>query len=110
MNKNKFFKQYNIKGIGTLINVLYMTAPMLGIVGYFVNFTTLYSVTAIHKFVSLPIFLGMMVVFVFVMLFLFYKFIYPSYYAFLNKQTYIHENPIQKDLKKIKEKLGINDE
>jgi hypothetical protein len=111
---NKFFKQYNIKGIGTFINVLYLTAPILGIAMYFVNAMTFYTVAQvyIHKYfpwVNLAVFLIFLVAAMLLLVFLFYKFVYPSYYAFLNKQTYIHDNPIQKDLKAIKEQLGIKD-
>jgi hypothetical protein len=111
----KLFKQYNIKGIGTFINVLYLTAPMLGIVMYIINATTFYAVAFpyIHKYVSwlsLPIFLLFLILGVLVLLLVFYKFIYPSYFSFLNRQTYIHDNPIQKDLAKIKKNLGIEDD
>lgn len=115
MKSNKLFKQYKIKGIGSFINVLYSTSPLLGIVMYIVNATTFYAVAFpyIHKYVSwlsLPIYLICLVVGVIVLLILFYKFVYPSYYAFLNKQTYMHDNPMQKDLDKIKKKLGIEDD
>jgi hypothetical protein len=108
------FKQYNIKGIGTFINVLYLTAPILGIVMSIVNAITFYAVVNeyLHKIVpwlSLPLFIGLLMVGGLVLLLLFYKFIYPSYYAFLNKQTYIHENPMQRDLDLIKKKLGIEE-
>jgi glycerol-3-phosphate acyltransferase PlsY len=112
---HKIFKQYNVKGIGTFINVLYLTAPILGIAMYFVNAMTFYTVAQsyIHKYaswVNLAVFLILLVCAMLVLVFIFYKFVYPSYYAFLNKQTYIHENPIQRDLKAIKEKLGIKDD
>lgn len=119
---NGLFKQYNIKGIGTFINVLYLTAPILGIAMYFVNAMTFYTVAndTIHKYLPwmrLPIFLGLLIIAVLIMLFVFYKFIYPSYYSFLNKQTYIHDNPMQKDLaellakqKKIMKHLNIEEE
>lgn len=115
MGLNKFLKQYNIKWIGTFINLLYTTAPMLGIVMYFINAITFYAVASpsiikIFPWFNLPIFLIAIFSGVIILLLVFYKFIYPSYYAFINKQSYIHENPIQRDLALIKKHLGINDE
>jgi len=112
---NKIFRQYNIKGIGTFINVLYLTAPMLGMVMYIINATTFYAVAFpyIHKYIAwlnLPIFLAFLILGILIMLLIFYKFVYPSYYAFLNKQTYMHQNPMQRDLDLIKKKLGIEDD
>ena len=112
---DKFLKQYNIKWIGTFINILYTTAPLLGILMYIINAMTFYAVASVYileilPWFSLPVFIVLLVVGVIVLLFVFYKFIYPSYYAFINRQSYIHNNPIRKDLAKIKAHLGIKDE
>ena len=74
----------------------------------------------IHRFIrwmTFPWFILFVVLIGLLVLFVFYKFVYPSYYAFLNKQTYIHENPMQKDLAKIlkrqdkiMKKLGLEDD
>ena len=108
----KSVKQYNLKGIGIFVNVFYLTAPLLGMVMYFVNAMTFYTVASpqIHKvfpWVNLVVFLAALIVSMVLLMVIFYMFVYPSYYAFLNKQTYIHENPMQEDLRKIKTKLGI---
>ncbi len=117
MNKftEKLTKQYNIKGVGTFINVLYMTAPMLGIVMYIINAMTFYTVASeyIQKVIpwfTLPIFILTLVLGVILLLIFFYKFIYPNYYTFLNHQSYTHNNPIRKDLEMIKKHLGIQDD
>ena len=51
-------------------------------------------------------FLTLVVIVLLIMLFE-YKFIVPSTYTFINRQEYIHENLIRKDLVLIKAKLGI---
>ena len=112
---NKLFHQHYIKGIGSFVNVLYLTSPLFGLAMYLVNASTFYAVISdkINKYapwLSFPLFISLLIVSGLLLLFIFYKFVYPSYYAFLNRQTYIHQNPIQEDLKKIKEKLRIKDE
>ena len=108
------FRQYHVKGIGTFINVLYLTAPVMGIVMYFVNAMTFYAVANvnIHRlfpWMNLTLFIVSLVAMMLIALVLFYMFVYKSYYSFLNKQTYIHNNPMQKDLELIKKKLGIEE-
>ena len=89
----KLFKQYNIKWIGTFINVLYLTSPILGMVMYMVNAITFYAVVNvyIHKYVSwfsLPIFLIFLIIGGLILLFAFYKIVYRGYYAFQNRQQF----------------------
>jgi len=117
-----FFKQYKVKGIGTFINVLCQCSPLLGMAVSVVECGTFYTVQQvnIHRFIrwmTFPWFILFVVLIGLLVLFVFYKFVYPSYYAFLNKQTYIHENPMQKDLAKIlkrqdkiMKKLGLEDD
>lgn len=107
-------KQHNIKFIGAFINVLYLTMPLFGMLAYSMSALTLYTVNIdfIHNYLnwlSLPVFVFSVAVFCSVVMFLNYKFLYPSYYEFLNKQTYKHNNPMQMDLELIKKKLGIED-
>lgn len=109
---NKIFKQYNIKGVGTFINVLYTTAPMIGVIMYIVNAMTFYIVAKEKYFpwLSLPLFIGIIIIGLAIVMFVFFKFVLPSYYSFINRQSYIHENPIRNDLTLIKKHLGIKDE
>jgi hypothetical protein len=84
-----------------------MTAPLIGVVGYAMGAITMYTVVLpyikpILPWLTLPLFFLVLVGVGTVVLMLFYKFVYPSYYAFLNKQVYIHENPMQADLALIK--------
>jgi phosphoglycerol transferase MdoB-like AlkP superfamily enzyme len=110
----KLFEQHNIKRIGALLNVLYLTMPLFGIIAYAMSAATLYTVTLpyvqpIMPWLSLPVFFSFIVVIAIIMMYCNYKFLYPSYFTFLNKQTYIHNNPMMEDLQKIKKKLGIID-
>ena len=110
--KNSFWKQYNIKGIGSFINVFYLSLPIFGIATNVMEAGTFYGVqkTNIHHlapWLSFQLFMAGIVVIGLIILVMFFKFVYPSYYKFLNEQSYKHNNPIKKDLDKIKEKLGI---
>lgn len=108
-------QQHNIKGIGMIISVLYLTSPLIGIGMYVVNAMTFYTVASynIHKifpWMNLFWFLLILAFTMIVLLLIFYVLVYASYQAFINKQAYIHNNPIEKDLKAIKKKLGIADD
>lgn len=108
------FKQHDIKFIGAFVNILYLTMPLFGIVAYSMSAVTLYTVTLpytkpIMPWFNLYIFFSALIATCFIAMLIFYKFLYPSYLAFVNKQSYIHNNPIQKDLQKIKKKLGVED-
>lgn len=112
-------KQRNLpvlgKPLGAFINVLYLTMPLFGILAYGISAMTLYTVNIEWirnniKWLSIPVYAGAIIVFCLLLMLLNYIFIYPSYYAFLNKQTYKHNNPMQRDLKLIKQKLGIEED
>jgi phosphoglycerol transferase MdoB-like AlkP superfamily enzyme len=107
------FKQHNLKWVGALFNVLYLTMPIFGIVAYAMSAMTLYTVTLpytkpIMPWLNVPIFFSVVLVICALAMYVNYKFIYPSYFSFLNKQTYIHNNPMMEDLQKIKKKLEID--
>jgi hypothetical protein len=90
MNDDKgLMKQYKVKGIGGFINVVYTTAPLLGLTMYVINASTFYTVDTkqIHHLVSwvnLPEFLVALFSLFMLMIYLFYKIIYPSYYVKVN--------------------------
>jgi hypothetical protein len=109
---NKIFKQYNIKGVGSSIYTLYLAAPMIGIFMYIINAFTFYVVARDKYFpwINPPLFILFACVGLILLLFVFFKFVLPSYISFINRQSYIHNNPIQMDLAKIKKKLGIEDD
>jgi hypothetical protein len=84
-------------------------------IGYIMNAATLYAVTLpytrdVMPWLTMPVFFGIVLLLGSAGLFVFYKFVFPSYYEFVTKQQYIHENPMQKDLALIKKKLGIEED
>lgn len=103
------------KYLGAFINVLYLTMPLFGILAYGISAMTLYTVNMnwikdYISWLSIPIFFALIVACCLLLMLINYKYLYPSYYEFLNRQVYKHNNPIQKDLELIKERLGIKDE
>jgi hypothetical protein len=120
VNLNHLSKQYNIRWLGTFINLLYMTSPLLGIMMSIVNSITFYAVIYVylHRYVpwfSFPVFFVTLVAVGFVIIFCFWKFVYPAYYAFLNKQTLTNKIDerlchIEADNQLIKKHLGIIDD
>ena len=106
------FKQRNVGWIGAFIHVAYMTSPLLGIGAYAMSAITMYTVLLpyfkpVMPWMTAPVFFGLLFIICVILLALVYLFIYPSYMAFQNKQTYIHKNPMQEDLTAIKRRLGI---
>ena len=93
--------------------------PLFGIVAYTMSALTLYTVTLpytkpIMSWLNPQIFMGFIFLLCLFAMFVNYKFLYPSYFKFLNQQTYAHENPALEKLKvieenqnKIMKKLGI---
>jgi hypothetical protein len=103
------------KYIGAFVNVLYLTMPLLGIMAYTISALTLYTVNinwirSNISWLSIPVYFVLIIIFCLLLMLLNYKYLYPSYYTFLNKQAYIHNNPIQKDLALIKKAMNINEE
>lgn len=120
--KINLFKQYNIKWLGTFINLLFCASPLIGMMVSIMESGTFYGVqkSNIHKlapWMSFPIFLVAVIIIGFIVMYLFYIIVYPAYQAFVNRQAYIHNNPIQKDLAKIlvtqdiiRKRLNISDD
>ncbi len=112
MQVSNLLKQRNIKGIGSFIHVLYLTTPLFGLGAYVMSAITMYTVLLpyikpVMPWLTIQAFFGIAFLLFVLVLASFYKFVYPSYMAFQNKQTYIHKNPMQEDLEKIKKRLGI---
>jgi len=55
--------------------------------------------------VSFGAYFGILMFLVLIVMFLEYKFVIPSTYMFLNRQEYLHQNLIRKDLRRLQEKL-----
>lgn len=122
---NKLLKQHDVKWLrwlGTFIIALYLTSPILGLMISIMESGTFYGVQSnnIHRFapwMSFPIFILVAILAGLTVVCIFYIVIYPVYQAALNRQTYIHKNPMQEDLAKIlknqdkiMEKLGLKDD
>ena len=108
----KIFKQHYLKGIGSFIDVLYLTMPLFSIGAYTMSAITMYTLLMplfkpIIPWMSPLIFFGICFIGCLLLMGIMYKFIYKSYFAFRNNQEYKADNPIRKDLEKIKNKLGI---
>jgi len=108
----QILKQHQLKWIGSFINVLYLTTPLLGMVAYVMNAVTMYTVIMpyikpVVPWLTMPVFFTILFICFLLMLAGFYKFILPGYLAFQNKQQYIHKNPIQKDLLLLKLRMDI---
>jgi hypothetical protein len=107
-------RQHNIKRVGSFIHVLYLTMPLFGAGSYTMSAITMYTVLMPYfkdkiPWMTLPLFIGICLMACGIMLFCFYKFVYPSYMSFQNKQEYSHNNLIRQDLDKIKKALKIED-
>jgi len=100
----------------------------MSLVNFLMMAVTTYTVTreytiSIFPWFSIWIFLSILGLIIATVMVFEYKLVYPSRVAFRNQQEYVHDSPIKKDLKdvkdeqklvredldKIKEKLGIGD-
>jgi magnesium-transporting ATPase (P-type) len=104
--------QMRVGWVGAFINLLYFTSPIIGMTSYIFTGATLYAVIKPFLDTWFPwmkfwVFILVAVIFVVFLLVVSYVVLYPSNLAFQNKQTYKHQNPMQRDLLLIKKKVGI---
>jgi hypothetical protein len=102
------------KAVGGFIAVLYFTIPQFSALAYVISVLTLYTVNIdyINKhlsWLSIPIMFVLVLISVIIWLVVNYRFLYPMFLAFQNKQIYKHGNPITDDLKAIKKALKIHE-
>lgn len=101
---------------GGLVDMMAYTAFWLGLVNFFFNSLVVYSVslkpwlTEWIPWFNIFSWLGLLLSIIIIVMVLEYKIIYPARQTFRNQQEYAHNSPIQKDLQRIKEKLGIKEE
>lgn len=71
----------------------------------FINTCAIMYHTFLHEYVSLAV--GIILMFAGALLWwlAYYAIVYPSMIRFTNRQQYLHDSPIQKDLEEIKEML-----
>ena len=102
MKRNKLLKQQNSKKLGEMVNVLYLTMPVLGILSYVGVALTTYAtfVTKYFPWLIFPYYIAAILLVSVSALFLFWKFVYLSFF----------NNPINQNVVKIMRKMGIKDE
>lgn len=112
MNKlvARILKQCNIPRMGAFVDVMYFTLPMFGIVGQINVIIILYATVRPYLVATVPwmtlwLFIGLMAGSGMVLMLVMFKFFYPSYYTFRNKQEYTHANLLREDLQKIADRL-----
>ena len=122
----KIKKQYVFPWIGGLKDIWSMTSVyfsainllLISVTAYYTTISPLFKTPgafAIYTpWLSIYIFVGGMFALVLIAMVLEYKFIYPSYFTFRNKQEYEHQNLLRGDIKlladrltRIEEALGI---
>jgi len=112
----KITKQYVLgTSIGGLKEIAMMAAFYITILN-FIQIAIVAYWTTLREFIlqaapwfTLPIYFLFLIVLAALGMVFEYKVMYPSWYAFRNKQEYEHQSPIKKDLEKIKKQLGIEE-
>ena len=106
-------KQYKASGkIGGAKDLLMRTLFYVSIINFILIAITAYHTTLRDTLLSwfpwlnFPIFLGILVVGLLLLMVLEYKIVLPSSWAFSNRQQYEHQNLIRKQLDKIEETLS----
>ena len=105
-------KQYKVSGkIGGFKDLLGRTLFYVSIVNFILIAATAYHTTLrdiVHTWLpwfNFPVFLGVLVAGLLLMMILEYKVVLPSAWAFSNRQQYEHQNLLRKQLDRIEETL-----
>jgi len=121
--KDKLLSQHNISSkFGAFKDILIMSFVWVSIINFILvgaiayNTTIRPSLPDNFSWVSPWVFVGAMAIVFLTIMFVEWKWIYPSYYAFRNRQEYEHQNLLRRDIKRIEKrqkaimkKLGIED-
>ncbi len=112
----RLLKQHNIPRLGALVDSLYTSLPILGIINFLSILTVLYATTREYLVIWVPwltfwMFVGFLVGLTIATMLFIYKFVLPSVWTFRQKQMFGYESAIvdelrtlQKDIKELKEK------
>lgn len=105
LNKN-ITKQYNLPFIGGFLHVVYQTLPLFSIVSNVLTASTFYKVwedglKSWFSWMSLPIFLAIVMFIALIAVVVVYKFIYKSYFGFLNNQQFQKDHPLIEEVRKV---------
>lgn len=103
-------KQFNLKRLGIFIYLVYLTAPLIGVMMAVVNSITFYAVVYpyIHQYVkwfNFGCFIACAIVAGLLCILFFYIFMLKGYLEYLNRNTLT--KMIEDRLGKIEDKLGI---
>ena len=94
------------KFIGGLKELLARVTFYISIVNFIqVTAMTYYTTVRNISNISFIIYILILAMLILAMMVFEYTIVMPSHYAFLNWQTYIHDNPIRRDLEKVMAKL-----
>lgn len=110
--KRKLFTQYNLgMWVGGLRDILTRMMFYISMINFLLIIAMAYN-TTIRDFMlprfpwfNFPIFIFMMILFVFLAMLLEYKFIVPSSVTYANRQLYTHQNLLRRDLAKVSKEL-----
>ncbi|MBU1067413.1 hypothetical protein KKE60_06470 [Patescibacteria group bacterium] len=109
---DKFKRQYNLgPGLGafkdlasrTMIYVSVLSFTQISATFYYTTFKP--SITQLVPWMSFGLYFIVLIVLVLLIMLIEYKFIVPSSFTFQNKQEYLHENLIRKDIRELTKKL-----
>ena len=106
-------KQYNLgPWLGGLKDLASRAIFYLSLLNFVQISATFYYITLKPSYqqtipwVNFGLYFGILLSLVLIVMFLEYKFVIPSMYTFLNRQEYLHQNLIRKDLKGVGARLG----
>jgi hypothetical protein len=106
MKNNILTKQYQINSIGRFTQLTYQTMPLINIMVQFLTIATAYGVwktSILYRFswLSLPIFVGIVIVCGLILMWLNHVFIYQGYYRHQNLQQFPEDGEVAKLIRKI---------
>jgi len=109
---HKVSKQYNSgPWLGGVKDITARTMFYMGLLNFFQISAIFYYTTLKPTYsqsllwISFGVYLGILTLLFLAVMVLEYKFVIPSTYTFQNRQEYLHQNLIRKDLKEILERL-----
>jgi hypothetical protein len=109
-------KQYEVKKLSSFIHVVYNTLPLFSVISQTFAAVTLYgvwdnSIIKYFPFMTLGVFLAIIIGAAIITLFLFYKFVYRGFYSFQNTQQFPEDGQLANLIRKIvREELNAHNE
>ena len=107
----KLLKQRNIPMLGAVIDSFVSSMPLMSVIN-FASIGVILYMTSIQPFaekhmpwLTLPVFIFIMMAGVFVLMVIVYKFVLPSVWTFRGKQMFGYDNLVSSELKNIAKRL-----